>query len=81
MISNVKRAIATLGDEISVFKAFVDTQLTISKHSSCLSELQSGGVTIAHCPHVNRKEVADRVLVGEYTQFNVRLQKRILTIF
>ena len=63
VISNVKRAVATVGDEISVFNAYADTQLMFSKISA--SEPQLGGVTLVDCPHACQKEVADRVLIGE----------------
>lgn len=62
---NIRRAAAALGDEISIFKAYVDVHLESTSKKEQQSELQASGVTLVHCPHASRKEVADRVLLGK----------------
>lgn len=69
---NIRKAAGKLGDEISSFKAYVDIQRESQAKTICQVELQASGVTFVHCPHNNRKEVADRVLLGESLISNPR---------
>lgn len=67
-VRKIRQAIHSLGP-ISVFKAYVDVHLQSSKASSIKqSQLQSSGVSIIHCPHNARKEVADKTLIGQIGQ-------------
>ena len=53
---------------ISLFKAYLDITLEYNAHNSkqsgLHSELQSAGISLTHCPHNGKKDVADKVIIG-----------------
>lgn len=53
---------------IKQFRAYLEiADLNVASKSATLrSELQSSGVTLVDCPHNGRKEVADKMLLGEF---------------
>jgi len=52
---------------IKVFKAYLEIsdQPPFSRSLALRSELQSSGVTLVDCPHNGRKEVADKMIIGQ----------------
>ncbi|KAL5490374.1 hypothetical protein ACEPAI_5207 [Sanghuangporus weigelae] len=58
-------------DRVKVFKAYVDIALEcVNPRSYTLhSELQSSGVTLVHCPHNGKKDVADKMMIVDMFAF------------
>ncbi|KAI0340648.1 hypothetical protein BDW22DRAFT_390713 [Trametopsis cervina] len=58
------RSIAQSYGFVKLFKAYLDVAEQNSPKTSILrSELQSCGVTVTDCPHSNRKDVADKMMI------------------
>jgi len=63
---------------VKAFKAYFET----SEHSSVLrSELQASGVTLVDCPHNGKKEVADKIILGDVVCFTPRMTRGTNTNF
>jgi hypothetical protein len=53
---------------IKSFKAYLElSEQYSSKAGTLYSELQSSGVSLTDCPHNGRKDVADKMIIGEST--------------
>lgn len=76
---NIRKAVEKLGDEISAFKAYVDIHQESLNKARTQVELQASGVTFVHCPHNSRKEVADRVLLGEHPSTIIQISSGYLS--
>lgn len=49
-----------------MFKAYLESATSASTKSLSLrSELQSSGVSLTDCPHNGRKDVADKMIIGQ----------------
>lgn len=61
------RLIAHNFGTIKLFKAYLELSnpTTFSKSFGLRSELQSSGVSLTDCPHNGRKDVADKMILGE----------------
>ena len=53
---------------ITSFKAYMDVALESLNARSILlhTDLQQSGVSILHCPHNVRKDVVDKMMMGEF---------------
>lgn len=49
----------------TVFKAYLELTGLSPKSAILRSELQSSGVSLTDCPHNGRKDVADKMMLGE----------------
>lgn len=56
---------------VKSFKAYlaIAEQFPVAKASTLRSELQALGVSLIDCPHNRRKEVADKMIIGEQLLF------------
>ncbi|KAL5533072.1 hypothetical protein ACEPAF_4848 [Sanghuangporus sanghuang] len=65
------RNLDQIPDRIKVFKAYVDIALECanSRSHTLHSELQSSGVTLVHCPHNGKKDVADKMMIVDIFAF------------
>lgn len=65
LMDNIRRLFEGYGS-IMTFKAYVDLSVECinPKSYSLHSELQSSGLTLIHCPHNGKKEVADKMMLG-----------------
>lgn len=54
---------------VKVFSAYLELsgQLSVSRSFTVRSELRSSGVCLVDCPHNGRKEVADKVIIGQFS--------------
>ncbi|KAF9805355.1 hypothetical protein IEO21_09090 [Rhodonia placenta] len=60
------RQIAHEYGSVKLFKAYLQISEQLSSNSNRLrSELQSCGVSLTDCPHNGRKDVADKMMIGE----------------
>lgn len=51
---------------IKTFRAYLEmSNWSSSKSLSLRSELQSSGVSLIDCPHNGKKEVADKMILGQ----------------
>ena len=52
---------------IKLFKAYLELSdpAVFSKSLGLRSELQASGVSLTDCPHNGRKDVADKMILGE----------------
>lgn len=57
---NIRSLTRSFGS-VKVFKAYLETS---NQSPNLRSELQSSGVTLVDCPHLGKKEVADKMLLG-----------------
>ncbi len=57
---------------VNLFKSYLELspQSFGSKLPKLHSELQCSGVSLTHCPHNGKKDVADKMLLGEHTVSN-----------
>ena len=62
-IANTISAIARSFGTVKVFKAYLE--ISDQSRSSLRSELQSSGVSLVDCPHNGRKDVADKMILGQ----------------
>ena len=63
----VARSIESIAQKygsLKLFKAYLDAQKQPLGSDIFRAELQSSGVSVTDCPHIGRKEVADRMLQG-----------------
>jgi hypothetical protein len=67
IIANNIRLIAQAYGSIKSFKAYLEItdQVSSARTSTLRSEFQSSGVSLIDCPHNNRKEVADKMIIGK----------------
>ncbi|EJD05904.1 uncharacterized protein FOMMEDRAFT_67864, partial [Fomitiporia mediterranea MF3/22] len=67
LVENICRLVRGAG-AITQFKAYVDVSSEVAQPRSIAfhSDLQSSGVTLAHCPHIHngKKDVADKMMIG-----------------
>jgi hypothetical protein len=70
LVKRIRRVALSYGTSVCSFKAYTDIALenTTPRSSTLHSELQSAGVTLIDCPHNGRKDVADKMMLGEYSQ-------------
>jgi hypothetical protein len=56
---------------VKFFKAYLQlSELSASAKSLLLrSELQASGVSLTDCPHNGRKDVADKMMLGQCSQY------------
>lgn len=52
---------------MTLFKAYLEVseQVLSPRSMSLRSELQASGVSLTDCPHNGRKDVADKMILGE----------------
>ena len=62
IVNNISR-IARLFGSVMTFRAYLDISVQ-SSNSVLRSELQSSGVSIIDCPHNNKKDVVDKMILG-----------------
>lgn len=62
-------SIAQKYGSLKLFKAYLDAQKQPLGSDVFRAELQSSGVSVTDCPHIGRKEVADRMLQGDLMSF------------
>ena len=65
------RRLAQLYGSVKLFKAYLEISslesgLLTPRLLTLTSELQSSGVSLIHCPHNGRKDVADKMMLGKY---------------
>jgi len=66
---------------VKVFKAYLDiAELPASRSVSIRSELQSSGVSLVDCPHNGRKDVADKMILGQFKNSLFFLTRRLTSI-
>ncbi|KAI5899952.1 DUF537-domain-containing protein [Schizophyllum commune H4-8] len=68
----VARSIESIAQKygsLKLFKAYLDAQKQPLGSDIFRAELQSSGVSVTDCPHIGRKEVADRMLQGDLMAF------------
>lgn len=60
------RRVAQAFGSVTLFKAYfeVAAESTNLKAAVLHSELQSSGVSLTHCPHNGKKDVADKMMLG-----------------
>ena len=68
------RRLAQLYGSVKLFKAYLEISslesgLLTPRLLTLTSELQSSGVSLIHCPHNGRKDVADKMMLGKYTLY------------
>ncbi|EJD00235.1 uncharacterized protein FOMMEDRAFT_127732 [Fomitiporia mediterranea MF3/22] len=65
------RSLVQYFGRIITFKAYADVSLIFagSKSNNLQSELQSSGLTLVHCPHNGRKDVADKMMIVDMLAF------------
>jgi hypothetical protein len=63
-IANSISSLARPFGSVKLFKAYLEIS-DQSKSMSLRSELQSSGVSLVDCPHNGRKDVADKMLLGQ----------------
>lgn len=72
-VTNGIRRIAHEYGNVKVFKAYSEASELISPRSIALrADLQACGVTTIDCPHNGRKDVADKMIMGESIVADVR---------
>lgn len=66
LVSNI-RAMAQMYGVIKSLRAYtaVSEQFSTAKAAVLRSELQCSGVSLVDCPHNGRKDVADKMIIGE----------------
>ena len=72
-ISSLARSFGT----VKVFKAYLE--ISDQSRPSIRSELQSSGVSLVDCPHNGRKDVADKMILGQILSFQF-IAKTLLTV-
>lgn len=73
-IVNGIRRLAHQYGSVTSFKAYLEYPEQVSLKSLALrSELQSCGVSLIDCPHNGRKDVADKMMMGELPQIQSSL--------
>ena len=65
---------AQLYGSVKLFKAYLEISslesgLLTPRLLTLTSELQSSGVSLIHCPHNGRKDVADKMMLGKYALY------------
>ncbi|KAL5533074.1 hypothetical protein ACEPAF_4850 [Sanghuangporus sanghuang] len=70
LVEKIRCLAQTLGP-IKIFKAYVDLSLecTNPRFLALHSDLQSSGVTLVHCPHNGKKDVADKMMIVDILTF------------
>ncbi|KAL5490372.1 hypothetical protein ACEPAI_5205 [Sanghuangporus weigelae] len=70
LVDKIRCLAQTLGP-IKTFKAYVDLSLECANPRSLAfhSDLQSSGVTLVHCPHNGKKDVADKMMIVDILVF------------
>lgn len=68
------RRLAQLYGSVTLFKAYLEISslesgLLTPRLLTLTSELQSSGVSLIHCPHNGRKDVADKMMLGKYALY------------
>lgn len=67
LVTNGIRRIAHEYGNVKVFKAYSESYEVVSPRTTVLrSDLQACGVTMVDCPHNGRKDVADKMIMGEF---------------
>ncbi|KAH8117424.1 limkain-b1-type NYN domain-containing protein, partial [Phellopilus nigrolimitatus] len=71
VVDRIRRIVEDFGNT-TVFKAYVDLSLECANARSIFhSELQSSGLSIIHCPHNGRKDVADKMMLVDMLAFAI----------
>lgn len=68
-IANNIRTFALRFGTLTRFNAYLDVSLESPRSMALLSQLQASGLSVVHCPHHSRKDVADRALVADMLAF------------
>ncbi|KAI5124537.1 hypothetical protein M0805_003060 [Coniferiporia weirii] len=72
LVERIRRLVREFG-VITLFKAYVDltSECTNAKSLTLHSELQSSGLSLTHCPHNGRKDVADKIMLVDMLAFAI----------
>ena len=68
IVNNIREIAHSYGS-VTLFKAYLELSEQSSKSTTLRSELQSCGVSLTDCPHNGRKDVADKMMIGEHSYF------------
>lgn len=71
LLVNQIRELALMFGIIKLFKAYVECSEQL-KAQILRSELQSSGVSLTDCPHLGKKDVADKMMIGMLTLLPMR---------
>lgn len=66
MVDSIRRIVQQFGTVVK-FKAYFELMLggnQTARVALFQSELQCSGVSLTHCPHNGRKDVADKMMIG-----------------
>lgn len=82
VVRRLRQLVQSFGS-ITLFKAYADlANESVNPRAAALqSELQSSGVSLTNCPHNGRKDVADKMILGEPTIFMFLTPGNVLTWF
>lgn len=66
VVSNISSLVRPFGS-VRLFRAYLELkEHVLTSKSLCIrSELQSSGVSLVDCPHNGRKDVADKMMLGQ----------------
>ncbi|KLO18571.1 hypothetical protein SCHPADRAFT_899591 [Schizopora paradoxa] len=72
-IADKIRRIARPFGSIMLFKAYLElsSEFLSAKSYTLQSELQSSGISLTHCPHNGRKDVADKMMIVDMLTFAI----------
>ncbi|KAL5533011.1 hypothetical protein ACEPAF_4785 [Sanghuangporus sanghuang] len=72
VIYNIRRLVQGYGS-ITTFRAYVDLSVdcAYSRSISFHSDLQSSGLSLVHCPHNGKKDVADKMMIVDMLAFAI----------
>ena len=69
-IANNIFVLASHFGSVKLFKAYLEiAELPVSRSVAIRSELQCSGVSLVDCPHNGRKEVADKMMLGQIMSY------------
>ncbi|KAI9566503.1 limkain-b1-type NYN domain-containing protein, partial [Boletus coccyginus] len=70
IVNNISR-IARLFGSVTTFRAYLDISAQSSKSVGLRSELQSSGLSMIDCPHNDKKDVVDKMILVDMLAFAV----------
>ncbi|KAL5511577.1 hypothetical protein ACEPAH_4794 [Sanghuangporus vaninii] len=72
VVYNIRRLVQGYGS-ITTFRAYIDLSVdcSYSRSISFHSDLQSSGLSLVHCPHNGKKDVADKMMIVDMLAFAI----------
>ncbi|KAL5529158.1 hypothetical protein ACEPAG_5132 [Sanghuangporus baumii] len=72
VVYNIRRLVQGYGS-ITTFRAYIDLSVdcAYSRSISFHSDLQSSGLSLVHCPHNGKKDVADKMMIVDMLAFAI----------